>query len=55
MSDCGCKNGKKDVPRNIGPIRIIKTTAPLLTSDESKESEEVKEQEVQKKLTIKFM
>lgn len=56
MSDCGCKNGKKDAPRDIGQIRVIKTTAPLLTSEEKKESEE-KEQEVQVRLTrtIKFM
>lgn len=53
MSDCNCKNGKKDSPRDIGPVRIVKTTAPLLISEEKKESEE-KEQDI-KKITIKFM
>lgn len=55
MSDCGCGKNK-NVPRNIGPIRIIKTTAPLLDSEEKKEPEE-NEQEVKMRLikTIKLM
>jgi hypothetical protein len=54
---CGCAN---DVKRDIGPPRVVRTTAPLFASDEDKKEEAEKKEkeppkEVPQRRIIKFM